>query len=604
MKNRNKILMCILHIILIIGSILLITGSFGHVTDRSFLNTVDYVKHMKVSIDGDEPYSVTLPHTFKKLKARTSVVLSTTVSHKENESIYIKSTFAPAKIFADDKLIYQFGIKDEYPSYMKDPGIEVHIIELENVNNKFELRMEFLSPASINKLILSPPMVGTSKNVIFNNFHDLVIPLIFSSIQIFGGIALICISLYLSFVDKKGISFFWLGLFSFITGLWSLSENTFTSIVIKNPTTLYLLMFIGIFTFIIPLLEFSQSIIDFKNPKPLQGIEFFFIVSIIVVIFLQLTGTLAFSTSMILFHILLPLALSFLTFYTIRESILYKNMNARRFIVPTIILTLSGFLQWVNYTTTFTSTIKFPFQLGTCFFLLIMGIIAALSIKDSIDFKNKEKELHFEKQLMNIQLKEQQERGLLLAHKELLLRQQRHDLRHQLTAIRELTYEGNSELKDYLDTLIEQIPKTEQKFCENAIVNSVISHYHSICQSRGIDLEMNLVVPSCQNTISDSELCIVFGNLLENAVEACSRMKEGHRFIKLNSTFHHGILTVTMDNSFDGTVIKNGEHYRSSKRNDYGIGLESIRTVTEKTHGGCQFIQKENVFLSSVYLRV
>ena len=307
---------------------------------------------------------------------------------------------------------------------------------------------------------------------------------------------------------------------------------------------------------------------------------------------------------MLFFHIMIPIALSFLTFYTIREYLLYKKLNARRFILPTIIMTFSGLLQWINYNSSVKGALRFPFQLGTVFFLLVMGIIAAFSIKDSIDFKNKEKELHFEKQLMDIQLKEQQERGLLLAHKEFLLRQQRHDLRHQLTAIRELTHEGNSELIDYLDTLIDQIPKSEQKFCENTIVNSVISHYHSICQVRGIELKMNLVVPECQNSISDSELCIIFGNLLENAVEACNRMKGGHRFIKLNSTFYHGLLTITMDNSFDGTITKNGEHYLSSKRNEYGVGLESIRTVTEKAHGGCQFMQKENIFLSSVYLHI
>ena len=604
MKNRHTIIMCITHIFLIVGITLLITGAFGHVTDHSFLDTVKYIKTMNVSINGGESSPVLLPHSFKNLKPRTSVVLTTNILHEKNESIYIKTIFSPAKIYANDELIYQFGVKDEYPSFMQDPGIEVHIIELEGLDKRIELKMEFLSPVSINKLVVSPPMVGTSKHVIFNTFHDMAIPLIFSFVQIFGGIALITISLCISFVDKKGISFFWLGLFSFLTGIWAFSENNFTSVVIKNPTVLYLLMFIGIFTFIIPLIEFTHSIIDFENPKPLWIIEFFFSIMIVIVIFLQLTGKVPFSKSMLLFHIIIPIALGFLTFYTIREYMLYKTTNAHRFILPAVIMTLSGFLQWMDYNMSLKGIFRFPFQLGTLFFLLIMGMIAALSIRDSIDFKNKEKELHFEKQLMDIQLKEQKERGLLLAHKEFLLRQQRHDLRHQLTAIRELTHEENVDLRDYLDTLIEQIPKSEQKFCENSIVNSVISHYHTICQSRGIELEMNLVVPSCENSISDSELCIIFGNLLENAVEACSRMTGGRRFIRLNSTFYHGLLTITMDNSFDGTVIKNGDHYRSSKRNDYGIGLESIRTVTEKAHGGCQFIQKENIFLSSVYLKI
>ena len=96
----------------------------------------------------------------------------------------------------------------------------------------------------------------------------------------------------------------------------------------------------------------------------------------------------------------------------------------------------------------------------------------------------------------------------------------------------------------------------------------------------------------------------IFGNLLENALEACARMTEGRRFLRLISSVHLDTLTVTMDNSFDGHADFDGERFRSSKRDDFGVGLGSIRAVARKRGGDARFEPDGRVFRSSVYLRV
>lgn len=94
----------------------------------------------------------------------------------------------------------------------------------------------------------------------------------------------------------------------------------------------------------------------------------------------------------------------------------------------------------------------------------------------------------------------------------------------------------------------------------------------------------------------DNDLCLVFGNLIENAIEACRRMdtsdslnEKSSHFIRLHAHVHYKTLIITMDNSFDGHVtIQNGK-YRSSKMDDYGIGLSSIRSVAGKYDGDVAF---------------
>ena len=215
-----------------------------------------------------------------------------------------------------------------------------------------------------------------------------------------------------------------------------------------------------------------------------------------------------------------------------------------------------------------------------------------------------EEQLRFEAHLLETQITEQKKYNQLMVEHAEELHRQRHDLRHQLIAIQGLAREDNAPLRAYLDSLLDAIPASPQVYCENQAVNAVVSRCAGICRERGVDFTAQLTVPAETEQISDAELCVIFGNLMENAVEACTRMTEGRKFIRLNSTVHLGTLTVTMDNSFDGQVRQENGKFRSSKRDDFGVGLSSIRAVARKRGGDARFEPDGRVFRSSVYVRV
>ena len=102
----------------------------------------------------------------------------------------------------------------------------------------------------------------------------------------------------------------------------------------------------------------------------------------------------------------------------------------------------------------------------------------------------------------------------------------------------------------------------------------------------------------------DSELCVVFANLLENAAEACGRMTDGRRFVSLRAGLREGVLTIVMDNSYDGSVREEEGQFFSSKRSDFGVGLASVRAVALKFGGDAHFTYDGAVFSSSVYLNL
>lgn len=215
-----------------------------------------------------------------------------------------------------------------------------------------------------------------------------------------------------------------------------------------------------------------------------------------------------------------------------------------------------------------------------------------------------QEQLNFETHLLEVQISEQKKYNQLMVEHTEQLRRQRHDLRHQLAVIRGLVSEDNPQLTAYLDDLIQNIPAAPQVYCKNQAVNAIVSHYAAQCEEHGIEAEIRLTVPARTEQVTDTELCVIFGNLLENALEACGRMTEGRRFLRLISAVHLDTLTIIMDNSFDGHLRVEDGKYRSSKREDFGVGLTSIQAVARKCGGNARFEPDGRVFRSSVYLRV
>ena len=235
-----------------------------------------------------------------------------------------------------------------------------------------------------------------------------------------------------------------------------------------------------------------------------------------------------------------------------------------------------------------------------CVFAIYFVLLQSLeSLEQQAALQQK---LILESQLLEIQMEETEKRSQLLMETAQQTRQMRHDLRHHLTVIQAMAGNSNPKLTQYLATLIQDIPAAVQDYCENPTVNAIVSHYASRCQKEGIAFTARLTVPAQNPDLSDNALCVVFANLLENAVEACERMSEGEKFIRLNSSLEYSVLTITMDNSFDGkAAAKDGTFYSSKRTDAPGVGLSSIRAVAKAHQGDARFEADGCVFRSSVY---
>lgn len=163
----------------------------------------------------------------------------------------------------------------------------------------------------------------------------------------------------------------------------------------------------------------------------------------------------------------------------------------------------------------------------------------------------------------------------------------RHDWRHHLLTIDGLLDGGDQKiLREYLRNLIpEYTSGGERPLCENHTVDIILRHHVANAKASGIRIAVEAQVPN-KIAVSETDLCIIFGNLVENALEACKNQPEGqNKFIIIKAELRGKQLIISIQNSCQSSVLVKDGIYYSTKHKGPGVGLASVKSVVEKYKG-------------------
>ena len=174
----------------------------------------------------------------------------------------------------------------------------------------------------------------------------------------------------------------------------------------------------------------------------------------------------------------------------------------------------------------------------------------------------------------------------------------RHDMRHHFLAMK--GFEANKDyegLAGYLSECLSVIDRQEADICTgNTALDAVLGYYRNMAEEAGIEVRIDAEMDG-PLIISDTDICIIVGNLMENACEACERMEEGRKYITVNIHQKGNILIIMTENSYRGIVRKQDNVFLSSKaKMRKGIGITSVLDVTKKHQGIPKFEYDGKIF--------
>lgn len=183
----------------------------------------------------------------------------------------------------------------------------------------------------------------------------------------------------------------------------------------------------------------------------------------------------------------------------------------------------------------------------------------------------------------------------------------RHDLKNHVLALSGLWEEQAWEkMGDYLKKMEDtaQIGANEEA-TGNRAVDALLSQKRKMAENRGIDWECDVRIPK-KCGMNEFDLCVLFGNLLDNAVAACERLQRANAgqnakpFIRVQAGMVKKCFLLEVKNSMNADEKSGGKI--PEKDNRQGIGLLSVRDVVRGYDGVMHTEAQNGVFDISVLL--
>lgn len=178
----------------------------------------------------------------------------------------------------------------------------------------------------------------------------------------------------------------------------------------------------------------------------------------------------------------------------------------------------------------------------------------------------------------------------------------KHDMKNKLIELHYLLEKGDIQgVEGQLSLYCDELEKIdENSYCNNPIVDSVLRIKLGVAKSDKIKIDADIRIPKVMQ-LEHGDIGVLYGNLLDNAIEACRKVESDKRFIRIENKFTEGKLLLIVENSKTG---ERNDSLKTTKRDNYshGRGIHSVRKVVEKYNGTVTFTDKGAIFEVSVML--
>lgn len=248
--------------------------------------------------------------------------------------------------------------------------------------------------------------------------------------------------------------------------------------------------------------------------------------------------------------------------------------------------------------------------------LLVIALLAFISLLWCVTVLARQREL--ERQSMFAEINRKYYEAMEQQHFE--VRRLKHDLANHIQVLSVLPEEKRAAYAEELsgNTALSQ----SFSYCGDSTVNAVLTVKKSVMERGHIRLKTEVDIPATL-PYDKTDICALYANALDNAMEACMKLEETHREISLKSKVGKGLFCLEIRNpdpdgireqhaawakkqndSAAGGESEHGAFWPTSKpdKRNHGLGLQSIREIVKRYHGHMEIKCENGVFDLFLYL--
>lgn len=180
----------------------------------------------------------------------------------------------------------------------------------------------------------------------------------------------------------------------------------------------------------------------------------------------------------------------------------------------------------------------------------------------------------------------------------------RHDFRNHLQLLKSYAQKGDlNAVQAYLAELEQDLSRVDPAVkTGNTMADAILNSKISLARSKGVPVRADARIP-VKLSISDLDLCVILGNLFDNAIEASVKLPESQRLIRLYMDMKGSQLYISFTNFAPGGKLKqSGGRFATTKGSGHGFGLLRIDSVVKRLGGYLRRASEEGAFTTEILL--
>ena len=173
----------------------------------------------------------------------------------------------------------------------------------------------------------------------------------------------------------------------------------------------------------------------------------------------------------------------------------------------------------------------------------------------------------------------------------------RHDYHNHLQVMKAQMAAGRmEEMAEYLDHLEENLDSVDTYVKSGSqMVDAILNSKLTLAKRAGVQVNCKAALPG-ELAMSDVDLCVLLGNLLDNALESCEKIPLQQRFLRIYMAVKGSQFYVSIQNSAKEEPDFEEKNYITKKRGNHGLGMKRMKAVVDKYDGYLTLASEPGIF--------